>query len=135
MRRLSSAAREVERVLTQVLGPLSAAEAITLAAVSSFAEELFFRGAMQDAWGFLPTTLLFALLHSGPSRQFRAWTLFAAAAGLLFGGLVLWRGNLLAAMLTHFFVNAINLIRLASPPGESGRLPGVEKQPGEPIDG
>jgi membrane protease YdiL (CAAX protease family) len=121
MRRLSPAAREVENTLAQVLGPLTAAEAVALATLSGFAEELFFRGAMQDAWGFLPATLVFTFLHTGPSRHFRAWTLFAAGAGLLFGGLVLWRGNLLAAVLAHFLVNAINLVRLGG--GEPGGSP------------
>ena len=32
-------------------------------------------------------------------------------AGLVLGGLVLWTGNLLAAMLTHFLVNAVGLAR------------------------
>ena len=63
-----------------------------------------------------------AILHSGPGRAFRLWTLFAAVAGLLFAGLMQWRGNLLAPMAGHFVVNAVNLWRLASRTGESGTL-------------
>jgi membrane protease YdiL (CAAX protease family) len=116
-------ARELDRQLMAALGPLEPAEVVGLAVLSGFAEELFFRGAVQEAFGWLPATLAFAILHSGPGRAFRLWTVFAAVAGLLFAGLVEWRGNLLAPIVGHFLVNAINLRRLASRTGDSGRLP------------
>jgi uncharacterized protein len=119
-------ARELDRQLMAALGPLEPAEVVGLAVLSGFAEELFFRGAVQGAFGWLPATLAFAILHSGPGRAFRLWTVFAGVAGLLFAGLMVWRGNLLAPIVGHFLVNAINLRRLsrhASLPGDSGRLP------------
>jgi membrane protease YdiL (CAAX protease family) len=121
--RLVPLARDLDRQLMAALGPLEPAEVIGLAVLSGFAEELFFRGAVQGAFGWLPATLAFAILHSGPGRAFRLWTVFAAVAGLLFAGLVVWRGNLLAPIVGHFLVNAINLRRLASRAGDSGRLP------------
>jgi len=54
---------------------------VALAVLSGFAEELFFRGAVQGAFGWLPATLAFAVLHSGPGKAFRLWILFAAIAG------------------------------------------------------
>jgi uncharacterized protein len=71
---------------------------------------------VQGAVGWLAASLLFALLHSGPGRELRLWTLFALCAGLLFGALMLWRGNLLAPVLAHFVVNAVNLYRLRGTP-------------------
>ena len=127
--RLMPTARELDRQLMTALGPLEPAEVIGLAVLSGFAEELFFRGAVQGAFGWLPATLAFAVLHSGPGRAFRLWTVFAGLAGHLFAGLMVWRGNLLAPIVGHFLVNAVNLrrlsrlSRLASPPGDSGRLP------------
>jgi len=109
------------------LGPLQPGEAVALAVLSGFAEELFFRGAVQGAFGWLPATLAFAVLHSGPGKAFRLWTLFAAVAGLVFAGLTVWRGNLLAPIVGHFLVNAVNLGRLARGRGDSGRL--AESQP------
>ena len=123
-------ARDLEGQLAQLLGTISTGEALALAVLSGFAEELFFRGAVQGAWGWLPASILFALLHSGPGRAFRLWTLFAAIAGLLFGGLMAWRGNLLAPIVGHMLVNAVNLRRLASQAGDSVRLPPGET-PGE----
>ncbi|MES1211143.1 MAG: CPBP family intramembrane glutamic endopeptidase [Acidobacteriota bacterium] len=124
--RLMPTARELDRQLMAALGPLEPAEVIGLAVLSGFAEELFFRGAVQGAFGWLPATLAFAVLHSGPGRAFRLWTVFAGLAGLPFAGLMVWRGNLLAPIVGHFLVNAVNLRRLSrlgGPLGDSGRLP------------
>jgi membrane protease YdiL (CAAX protease family) len=123
LRRLLPAARGLEERLGELLGGITAPQAIALAALSGFAEELFFRGAVQGAVGWLAASLLFALLHSGPGRELRLWTLFALCAGLLFGALMLWRGNLLAPALAHFVVNAVNLFRLRGtpPPGAPAR--------------
>jgi uncharacterized protein len=123
---LLPAARELEDNLARVLGAIPTSEAIALALVSGFAEELLFRGAVQGSLGFLLATLLFALVHTGPGRAFRLWTVFAALAGSLFGALMLWRGNLLAPFAGHFVVNAINLRSLARRLGDSGRLAGPE---------
>lgn len=116
-RRLA-AARELESRLGGLLGPLGRDDAWALAFLSGVAEELFFRGAVQGSWGFLWATVLFALLHSGPGRVFGLWTLFAAAAGALFGGLMLWTGNLLAPVVAHVLVNAVNLRRLGAEQAE-----------------
>jgi membrane protease YdiL (CAAX protease family) len=117
----SPLARELEGLLGEALGALGRTEVIALAVLSGFAEELFFRGAVQGSFGWLAAAILFALLHTGPGRAFRLWTLFALVAGLLFGGLMELRGNLLGPVVAHFLVNAVNLWRLASR-DESGRL-------------
>jgi membrane protease YdiL (CAAX protease family) len=116
-------ARELEARLGEALGPITSSEAVALAVLSGFAEELFFRGAVQGALGWGAATILFGLLHSGPGKAFRLWTLFAVVAGALFGGLMVWRGNLLGPVAGHFLVNAVNLRRLAR---DSGRLPRAE---------
>lgn len=126
LRRLASA-RELENRLGSVLGPLSADQAVALAVLSGVAEELFFRGAVQGSWGWVWATLLFALLHTGPGISFRLWTAFAAVAGGLFGGLLAWRGNLLAPVVAHFLVNAVNLRRLGA---EMAEREGADDAPG-----
>lgn len=119
--RLSGRARELERRLGEMLGRLEPAEVVALALLSGFAEELFFRGAMQGSWGWLPATIVFAAIHTGPGPAFRLWTLFAALAGLVLAGLMLWRGNLVAPVVAHVLVNGVNLGRVVS---ESGEGPG-----------
>ena len=111
--RLLPSATALEGKLSEMLGGIETPEVIALALLSGFAEEIFFRGAVQGAWGWPIATLLFAMLHVGPGPAFRSWTLFAAVAGLIFAGLMEWRGNLLAPVLAHILVNAVNLGRLA----------------------
>jgi membrane protease YdiL (CAAX protease family) len=118
-------ARELEARLGEALGPITPSEAMALALLSGFAEELFFRGAVQGSLGWGAATILFGLLHSGPGKAFRLWTLFAVVAGALLGGLMAWRGNLLGPVAGHFLVNAVNLRRLAR---DSVRLPAGEAQ-------
>ena len=106
-------ARQLEEELRRLLGAVEPAEVVALALLSGFAEELFFRGAVQSAFGWLVATVLFTVLHTGSGRAFRLWTLFAAIAGLIFAGLVVWRQSLLSAMVAHMVVNAVNLRHLA----------------------
>lgn len=112
-RRLLPRARELEQTIADLLSGLSPADALGLALLSGFAEEVFFRGAVQGAWGILVATILFALLHTGPGKELRLWTVFAAVAGLGFGVLAQELGSLLAPIVAHILVNAVNLSRLA----------------------
>lgn len=116
-------AQGLEEAMRQLIGRLDASEALALALISGFAEEIFFRGAMQQSWGIWPTVICFALLHTGPGRVFLWWTAFAAVAGVLFGWLVSFRGTLLPAIVAHVLVNGVNLYRLAvhrAVPGDEG---------------
>ena len=108
-RRWLAAARAVESYIGDVMGDVARDEIFALAVISGIAEELFFRGGVQGSWGWLWASGLFAALHTGPGRAFRVWTLFALAGGALFGGLTLWSGNLLAAVVAHSVVNGWNL--------------------------
>lgn len=104
-------ARALEERLAELLGPLRADEAVTLAVISGIAEEVLFRGAVLQAWGWIAATVLFALVHFG-GRAYRLWTAWALIAGLLLALLVLWRDNLLPAILAHAVVNTTGLLRL-----------------------
>lgn len=125
--RIFPLARDLEAKLAQALGPLSGSEAFALALLSGFAEELFFRGAVQGTLGLVGATILFGLLHSGPGKELRLWTLFALLAGGVLGLLMHWRGNLLGPVAGHFLVNAVNLRRLAGRARDS-----AEPKPDEP---
>jgi hypothetical protein len=111
--RVTPAARRLSLELASTIGPIPVREALALAALSGIGEELFFRGALQGSIGLWWATLIFALLHSGPGRAFRVWTVLAAGAGLALGALVLWRGDLLAAIVAHAAFNAVGLVRLS----------------------
>ncbi len=117
-RRTLRQARMLEDHFAELLGRLERTEALALALLSGFAEELFFRGAMQAAWGWIIATVVFTLLHTGPGATYRVWTAFSLVAGLVLAGLMEWRGNLLAPVSAHFLVNAVNLGRICG--GERG---------------
>lgn len=106
-------ARALHRDFRALLGPLPDSEVVVLAAASSLGEELFFRGALLPAAGLLASSVVFALLHIGPRLRFLPWTFASFAAGLLFGQLFLWSGDLTGAVVAHFTVNFLNLRHLS----------------------
>jgi len=113
-RRFLPAFAELEQHLAALLPGVTRGEALAVAAISGFAEELFFRGAVQGSWGWLWAAVLFALLHTGPDRLVGPWSVFALLAGSLFAGLTLLRGSILPAVVAHILVNAVGLQRLLS---------------------
>ena len=101
------------RELAAAIGPLGLPNALLLAFASGFAEELFFRGALQPRVGLLAASLLFACVHFVPRRALLPWAGFALIAGLILGGLFVWSGNLIAPITAHIMVNAVSLPLLA----------------------
>jgi CAAX protease family protein len=128
-RRWLAAARSVERHIAGLVGEVGGDEIFALAVISGIAEELFFRGAVQGSWGWLAATVLFAVLHTGPGKAFRLWTLFALVAGLAFAFLTLASGNLLAAIVAHALVNGVNLRAVTR------RYPGAAMPPADTRGG
>ena len=99
-----------------IFGRATSREVLWLAAASAVGEEILFRGAMMDAWGLVPSSLVFALLHLPPRRELWPWTASAAILGLSLGGLTLATGNLGAAVAAHFIINALNLAYITGRP-------------------
>ena len=110
----SRAARTLADELARLIGPLTPQRALGFALASGFAEEAFFRGALQPRVGLVAATVLFAAAHYVPRSGLRAWSFFALAAGLLFGALFELTGDLLAPALAHTVVNGLNLYWLAT---------------------
>ncbi len=102
-------ARALHREFRAMLGPLVGSEAVILAAASSLGEEIFFRGVLMPSYGLWASSAIFALLHIGPRARYLPWTLSSFGAGLMFGQLFLWTGDLTGAVVAHFTVNFLNL--------------------------
>jgi membrane protease YdiL (CAAX protease family) len=100
------------RALAELLGERSVRDCILLAVASGVAEETFFRGALQPALGWLLASLVFGLVHFAPKRDLLPWTGFALCAGLVLGALFEFTGNLVAPIVAHVGINAVNLRRL-----------------------
>jgi len=102
-------ARALHLEFRGLFGPLRDGEVLAFATLSAVAEEMFFRGALQPAIGIVGASVIFGLLHAGPSRKFIPWPFQAAAMGFAFGGLFWLSGSLAAPMLAHFTINYQNL--------------------------
>jgi membrane protease YdiL (CAAX protease family) len=102
-------ARTLHLELKEIIAPLSSSEVTLLALASGFAEELFFRGAMQPVLGLLGTSVIFGVLHIGPRRVFLAWTAWAFVMGLSFGSIFELTGVLWGPVLAHVWINQRNM--------------------------
>ena len=102
-------ARDLHVAFRGVLGPLTSREIVIFALLSGVAEELFFRGALLPTLGFWVSSLIFGLLHVGPSRRFVPWTVSALVMGLAFGALFAATGELVGCVLAHVLINHENM--------------------------
>ena len=106
--------REFAVALAGLLGRRSLVECVVLALASGFAEEAFFRGALQPQVGLVAASLIFGVVHFIPRREFLPWTAFSVAAGFLLGWLFDTTGNLVAPVVAHTTINAVNLWLLSN---------------------
>ena len=107
-------AKHLHIELRGMVGPLSGAAIAFFALTSGVVEELFFRGAMQPAFGLVLTSLVFGAVHVGPTRAFLPWTLWAAIMGGVFGLLYALTGSLLGPIAAHVLINYENMHYLVS---------------------
>jgi hypothetical protein len=105
--------RELARALGSLVGRLERRHCLVLAAASGIGEEALFRGALQPEIGLVAASAVFALAHLVPRRELLPWSAFSLAAGLLLGALYDATGNLVAPVVAHFGINAVNLERLS----------------------
>src|SRR3954447_10715508 len=101
-------ARWLHRELRHLLFPLTDSEIVVLAVASSVGEEMFFRGALLPAIGLVGSSAIFVLLHIGPKARHLPWTVSSFAAGLMFGAIFMWTGDLTGPVVAHFTVNFLN---------------------------
>jgi membrane protease YdiL (CAAX protease family) len=115
--------RRLTARLGELLGPLDGTTIFVLALASAIGEELFFRGAMQPAWGFWTTTLIFGAIHLAPERGLLIWTATALLLGGCLGALSQWSGSLAGPMLAHFTINYFNLHLIEALRAQGGQTP------------
>ena len=108
--------KDLARALGVLLGEIRLADCVLLALASGVAEEAFFRGALQPRIGLVAASLVFGLAHFAPRRELAPWTLFSVAAGFALGALFDRTGNLLAPVVAHALINAVNIRALTRRP-------------------
>ncbi|MFB6263164.1 MAG: lysostaphin resistance A-like protein [Bradymonadaceae bacterium] len=134
LERTTEWAQQLAEEFGKLLGPLGLDSVLLLAVASGIAEEVFFRGFLQQllsemlfggpyarVWGLVVSGVVFGLLHVGPDVQkFLPWTIMALIFGGAFGGMYWYTGNLLAPVLAHFTINFLNLNAIARRYGGRG---------------
>jgi membrane protease YdiL (CAAX protease family) len=103
-------ARQLEAELSRILVPLHPWEIGILSLLSGFAEELFFRGALQPVIGLIPASLLFGMAHFVPRSPFWPWALQAVFAGFLLGSLYEMTHFLYPVMVAHLLTNFVLIL-------------------------
>ena len=107
-------AKRLHIELRGMVGPLTGAAIAFFSLTSGFVEELFFRGAMQPAFGVVLTSVVFGAVHVGPTRAFLPRTLWAAIMGAVFGLLYALTGSLVGPIAAHVLINYENMHYLVS---------------------
>jgi len=107
-------ARSLEDEFRGVLGNMDGRQVLFVATFSAIAEESLFRGLLQPLLGLWIAAAIFGVLHVGPSLRFVPWTVMAFVAGIVFGLMFGWTGNLMAPIIAHFLINYINLRHLTA---------------------
>lgn len=111
-------ARTLSRGFRAILGPGNWRDALLLATLSGIAEELLFRGFLQQWFevhlGLIPAVLLasiiFGAVHVGPEwKKFWPWTVMALVMGVVLGSTFAYTSNVVAVVVAHFTINFINL--------------------------
>ena len=116
--------RRIREALDQTLVPMFRAcrwdELLALALVAGVAEELLFRGWMQE-WlasgagvvgALIVSSIAFGLVHAVTP----AYAVLATFIGLYLGGLQLWTGNLLAPIVVHALYDFVAFLVLLRRP-------------------
>lgn len=112
--KVSARARMLEQEFGNLLSHHSVLEIAVLALLSGIAEEIFFRGAVQQWIGPLFGAIVFALAHPPFTRRLILWPVFALFVGLMFAYQFEWTGNLIAPVLSHTIINFVNLLRICA---------------------
>jgi membrane protease YdiL (CAAX protease family) len=117
-------ARALYRALRGAVMGASQGRMQALAVAGAVAEELFFRGALLPLMGVWASALVFGLLHFSGRATYLSWMLWAGVMGILLGGLFVYSGSLLPAIVAHALINHENMRYLAR--GDVGSDPHAE---------
>ncbi len=103
---------QLRAIILDEVAPLFATftflDILLVAAVSGFCEEVFFRGVIQAQLGLVPASMFFAVFHC-PSLRHLPYGIWAFAAALFLGWLLIFTGSLWAPILAHALSNLIVL--------------------------
>ncbi|SRR5579875_275354 len=103
-----------EIIITQIapiFAELTWWDAVLVAAISGFCEEVLFRGVVQYQFHLWPTSVIFGLFHC-PSTKHLSYGLWAFAAGAILGWSYIASHSLWVPIVAHATSNLISLLFL-----------------------
>lgn len=103
---------EIERVLQQVLSPLSYFQILMLAIVSGVVEEWFFRGVLLPHFGLFISSVAFALMHFLPGGKLWTWSVCSFFTGLALGLIFQSSQSLFLVAMIHTGINLFVLLKI-----------------------
>jgi membrane protease YdiL (CAAX protease family) len=106
--------QDVKDMMTQTLAGLPLWAPPVLGILSGVGEEVLFRGALQPLLGWIPTSIVFGLVHLAPASssggpRITSWSLATGVAGLLLGYVFLRTERLLPCILAHACINCFSM--------------------------
>lgn len=115
--RWTPSGRRLADLLAKTVQGLPSWGSLPLSIAAGVAEEALFRGSLwsvADAAGgpeaaWILTSLAFGLAHGMFRPGLRTWSIFALGTGLALGGLRIVTGGVLASVVAHVLVDAVNL--------------------------
>ncbi|MEW6032829.1 MAG: CPBP family intramembrane glutamic endopeptidase [Bacillota bacterium] len=107
----------VDPIIDLLFSPLSLGALVVLSLAAGLAEELFFRGVLQEVIGLVPAAALFAFLHWGFRKELWGYGLTAFFLGLILGAVYQWTSALLAPMVVHAGYNVIVSVKIKTSGG------------------
>ncbi len=113
----------VDPVARQLFGSADLTALVLVSLMAGFAEELFFRGVLQNLVGLVPAAALFALAHCGLRRELWAYGLTALLLGMALGLAYRWAEGLVLPMTAHFLYDVLVSAALKRPGKETGPEP------------
>lgn len=96
------------RLLVPLFMRLNRPAILALAVAAGLGEELFFRGVVQHALGWIAASVVFGLAHVG-GRQMLGFGIWAVMMGLALGALAMMTGGLTAPAVAHGVYDALAL--------------------------
>jgi membrane protease YdiL (CAAX protease family) len=110
--RRQPALRQMSSLVQRLFARTGESVGIAFVLIAALAEELFFRLAVQDAFGLLGSVAIYVLLNSSLGG---VWLVFCALHALVLGTIVQQGFGLLGSTTAHAILNYLSLRRIRNP--------------------
>ncbi|GIW21028.1 MAG: abortive infection protein [Candidatus Sericytochromatia bacterium] len=92
-----------------IISKLNYLDILIIAILSGIAEELLFRGLLQEKIGIILSNLIFSLLHI-LNKDFLVYSLLTFVAGNILGNVYFYTNDLSIVIIAHIFNNLVAMI-------------------------